>query len=126
MSWLNRRIRTLREFLLRRHGRCGNGRLEGLCAPDETGDANYFAYTEPHFDRDRDILIAIEFDDMSKVWINNHLAWNQTVNPWKLGPAHRKVSFKKGFNTVIICMENRCPLMDFSLVLCPPNFLKQD
>jgi hypothetical protein len=92
--------------------------------PNETGNAIYYAYTELHFDQDRDILLAIGIDDASKVWINDDIIWNHRVNSWKIGTSLRKVTFKKGYNTVLIRMENGGPLMDFSLVLCPPGALE--
>ncbi|MEX2606848.1 MAG: hypothetical protein WD708_05840 [Kiritimatiellia bacterium] len=91
--------------------------------PRETGNAIYFAYTELYFDRERDILVAIGIDDRSKVWVNDQVIWNHTAQSWRLGTTLRKVTFRKGYNTVLIRMENGAPLMDFSLVLCPPEAL---
>ncbi len=92
--------------------------------PNETGDAIYYAYTELHFDQDRDILLAIGIDDHSTIWLNDEIIWRHRVSSWKIGSSLRKVTFKKGYNTVLIRMENGGPLMDFSLVLCPPNALQ--
>ncbi|MDQ8206305.1 hypothetical protein QEH52_02215 [Coraliomargarita sp. SDUM461003] len=92
--------------------------------PNETGDAIYYAYTELHFDRDRDILLAIGIDDHSTIWLNDEVIWRHRVNSWNIGSSLRKVTFKQGYNTVLIRMENGGPLMDFSLVLCPPSALQ--
>jgi hypothetical protein len=92
--------------------------------PNETGNAIYYAYTELHFDRDRDILLAIGIDDHSTVWLNDEIIWRHRVNSWNIGSTLRKVTFKKGYNTVLIRMNNGAPLMDFSLVLCPPSALQ--
>ncbi|WFB36340.1 hypothetical protein P3T73_00995 [Kiritimatiellota bacterium B12222] len=94
--------------------------------PIETGDAIYFAYTELYFDQQRDILVAIGIDDNSKVWINDQVIWSSNVNTWELGTSLRKVTFRKGYNRVLIRMENGAPLMDFSLVLCPPEALPDE
>lgn len=92
--------------------------------PNETGDAIYYAYTELHFDQDRDILLAIGIDDHSTIWLNDEIIWRHQVNSWNIGSSLRKVTFKQGYNTVLIRMENGGPLMDFSLVLCPPSALQ--
>ncbi|MDA3873294.1 MAG: hypothetical protein PF795_04980 [Kiritimatiellae bacterium] len=91
--------------------------------PYETGNAIYFAYTELYFDQARDIVLAIGIDDESNVWVNGIRIWGHSLKSWNMGSALRKVHFKEGYNTILIRMDNGAPLMDFSLVLCPPGVL---
>ena len=90
--------------------------------PDEQSNSTYYAYTEVHFDKDRDMLLAIASDDAAKVWVNDILVWQDNgLSPWSLDEGFRKVAFKKGYNKVLIRIANGPVVCQYSLLLCPPD-----
>ena len=90
--------------------------------PDEQSNSTYYAYTEVHFDKDRDMLLAIASDDAAKVWVNDILVWQDNgLSAWNLDEGFRKVAFKKGYNKVLIRIANGPVVCQYSLLLCPPD-----
>lgn len=90
--------------------------------PDEQSNSTYYAYTEVHFDKDRDMLLAIASDDAAKVWVNDILVWQDNgLSAWNLDEGFRKVAFKKGFNKVLVRIANGPVVCQYSLLLCPPD-----
>lgn len=93
-----------------------------IVPPEEQGNSTYYAWTEVYFEEDRDMLLAIASDDAAKVWINDMLVWeDHGQSAWNLDEGFRVVYFKKGFNKVLVRIENGPILCTFSLLLCPPQ-----
>jgi hypothetical protein len=82
--------------------------------------AIYYAYTELYSDKPRDLWIAIGSDDKSKVWINDQQVWTSGSQHkgWRVDEGFRKVHFRKGFNKVLLRLENGHLGTAFSLVVC--------
>jgi hypothetical protein len=92
-----------------------------IIPPEEKGNSTYYAWTEVYFDEDRDMLLAIASDDAAKDWINDILVWeDRGQSAWNLDEGFRLVYFKKGFNKILVRIENGPILCTFSLLLCPP------
>ncbi len=90
--------------------------------PRPTYSATYYAYTEVYSDATREMLVAVASDDMAKVWINGQIIWTDVgQSSWNLDEGFRKVIFKKGFNTVLVRIENGPAYVGFSVLLCPPG-----
>ncbi len=90
--------------------------------PDEQRDSTYYAYTEVHFEKAQDMLLAIASDDAAKVWVNDILVWQDNgLSAWSLDEGFRKVAFKKGFNKILIRIANGPVVCQYSLLLCPPD-----
>jgi hypothetical protein len=90
----------------------------------EMESATYYAYTEVHADEDLELLLAVASDDAAKVWIGDTLVWQDGGNsPWRLDEGFRRVRLRKGFNPVLVRLENGPIACTFSLMLCPPEVL---
>lgn len=88
--------------------------------PDEITDAVYYAYTEVHSDRSREVLLAVGSDDYAKIWINDLVVWEeQGLSSWSLDQGFRKVLLKKGYNTILLRLESGPGVAFFSLMLMP-------
>jgi hypothetical protein len=99
-----------------------SGRIQ-VVPPDERSNAVYYAYTEVHFEQDTDMLLAVASDDSSKLWINDIVVWDdKTHSDWRIGEGSRKVFFKKGYNRLLLRLENRGSETEFSVLICPPTF----
>jgi hypothetical protein len=93
-----------------------------IIPPDEQGDSTYYAWTEVFFEEEQDMLIAIASDDAAKVWINDMLVWEDNgQSAWNLDEGFREVYFKKGFNKVLVRIENGPILCTFSVLMCPSS-----
>ena len=92
--------------------------------PAEEESSTYYAYTEVHFDEEMEMLVAVASDDAAKVWLNDQVIWRDDgIGPWRLDEGFRKVIFKKGFNTLLVRIENGPITCTFSILLCPPEVL---
>lgn len=92
--------------------------------PDEQRDSAYYAFTELYFEDDSDMLLAIASDDAAKVWINELLVWeDKDLSPWNIGEGFRKVFFRKGYNKVLVRIDNGPVVCQFSVLICPPEAL---
>ena len=90
------------------------------------GAATYYAYTDVWFEEARDMLIAVASDDASSVWLNGQIIWQDTgQSAWSLGEGFRKVHFNKGYNDVLVRIENGPGHCIWSVVLCPPEMLNK-
>ncbi|MFG0251137.1 MAG: hypothetical protein ACF8OB_19810 [Phycisphaeraceae bacterium JB051] len=99
-----------------------SGRIQ-VVPPNERSNAVYYAYTEVHFDDNTDMLLAVASDDSSKLWINDLVVWDdKTHSDWRIGEGSRKVFFKKGYNKLLLRLENRGAETEFSVLICPPTF----
>ncbi|MAX25176.1 MAG: hypothetical protein CMJ19_11800 [Phycisphaeraceae bacterium] len=99
-----------------------SGRIQ-VVPPNERSNAVYYAYTEVHFDQNTDMLLAVASDDSSKLWINDLVVWDdKTHSDWRIGEGSRKVFFKKGYNKLLLRLENRGSETEFSVLICPPTF----
>jgi hypothetical protein len=91
-----------------------------ITPPDEVDGSVYFAYTEVFFEEEEEVLVAVASDDAAKVWINDLVVWEDTgLSSWRLDEGFRKVLFKKGYNTVLVRIENGPVACIYSLLLCP-------
>lgn len=92
--------------------------------PAEEESATYYAYTEVFFEEETEMLVAVASDDAAKVWVNDQLIWRDDgIGPWRLDEGFRKVVFKKGFNTLLVRIENGPITCTYSILLCPPEVL---
>lgn len=92
--------------------------------PRPTFSATFYAYTEVYSDETREMLVAVASDDMAKVWLNGDVIWTDIgQSGWNLDEGFRRVIFKKGFNTVLVRIENGPAYVAFSVLLCPPSLL---
>lgn len=88
--------------------------------PMEKSNSTYYAFTELYFEQDTDMLLAIASDDAAKVWINDLLVWeDQGLSSWHIGEGFRKVFFQKGFNKVLVRIDNGPVVCQFSVLICP-------
>jgi len=88
--------------------------------PSEKTNSTYYAYTELFFEEAQNMLIAIASDDAAKVWVNDKLVWEDAeLSEWTLDESFQKIAFKKGYNSVMLRIENGPGVCQFSMVLCP-------
>jgi len=82
--------------------------------------AIYYAYTEVYSDRPRDLWIAIGSDDKSKVWVEGHEVWvsGSQLKGWRVDEGFRKVHFRKGYNRILLRLENGHGGTAFSVCIC--------
>ena len=98
-----------------------------MSPPEVTGGSTYYAYTEVWCEQDQDLLIACATDDAGELWVNGTLVWQDTGwSEWRLDEGYRKVFFHKGFNTLLLRVDNGPGYCRWSLLLCPPGALKKD
>ncbi len=97
----------------------------GLIVPTNSEEYGiWYACTELHFDRPRDLWVAMGSDDKGRLWINDVPVWvsaDQHKN-WDPGEAYRRVHFQQGRNRILLRCENGWHGMGFSLwVYLPEN-----
>ena len=64
----------------------------------------------------------IASDDAAKVWINDLLVWqDDEESGWQLDEGFRKVVFRKGFNKILVRIENGPVVCYYSVLVCPPD-----
>lgn len=70
------------------------------------------------------MLVAMSSDDAVKVWLNDRIIWEDGRGVlWRLGEGFRRVHFRKGYNTLLVRLENGPIRCIWSLLLCPPETL---
>ena len=81
---------------------------EMMTPADPEEYAIYYAYTELHCDRAMDLWVAVGSDDKANVWLNGMPIWisSDKLKGWKVNEGFRKVSFRKGVNSVLYRVEN--------------------
>jgi len=90
--------------------------------PDEREQSTYYGYTEVYFDEETVMLVAVASDDVAKVWLNGLVIWQDSgLSQWRLDEGFRNVIFKKGFNTILLRVDNGPITCTYSLLLCPPD-----
>ncbi|WP_193211077.1 hypothetical protein [Luteolibacter marinus] len=96
------------------------------CQPPEvSGASTYYAHTEVWFENDRDMLIAVASDDAASVWLNDQIIWqDRGQSSWNLGEGYRRVHFRKGYNKMLVRIENGPVHCVWSVLLCPPEVMK--
>jgi hypothetical protein len=93
-----------------------------ITPPDETDGSVYYAYTEVYFEEEAEALIAVASDDAAKVWVNDMVVWQDTgLSAWRLDEGFRRVLFRKGYNRVLVRIENGPVACVYSILLCPVN-----
>ena len=86
--------------------------------PDKMDNAIYYAYTDVHFEEDTDVLAMIGTDDASVLWINGEQVWlDDELSTWGLHENILHVHFRKGWNTILFCVENGPDECQFSFVM---------
>ena len=89
---------------------------------DEQSNTTYYGSTEVHFEQETDMLLAVASDDAAKVWVNGIVVWQDVgLSSWQLDEGFRKVRFKKGFNELLVRLENGPGPCYYSLLLCPAD-----
>ena len=96
---------------------------QARCQPPRVyADSTYYAYTDLWFEQPRDMLIAIATDDAARVWLNGEIIWqDEGISAWNLGEGYRRVRFKKGYNDLLVRIENGPRHCIWSVLLCPPE-----
>ena len=90
--------------------------------PAEMESSTYYGYTEVFFEEEMEMLVAVASDDAARIWLNDQLIWQDDgLGPWRLDEGFRKVVFRKGFNTVLLRIENGPITCTYSVLLCPPE-----
>lgn len=90
--------------------------------PNEKSNSTYYGSTEVFFEETTDMLLAVASDDAAKVWINGIAVWQDNdLSSWKLDEGFRKVRFKKGYNDILVRIENGPMVCYYSLLLCPTD-----
>jgi hypothetical protein len=88
--------------------------------PDEQSNSTYYCSTEVYFEEATEMLVAIASDDAARLWVNEKLVWeDRGWSAWDLSEGFRSILFKKGFNDVLVRLENFPVLCEFSVLLCP-------
>lgn len=97
------------------------------CQPPRVyGASTYYAFTELWFEQEREMLIAVASDDAASMWLNDQIVWADTgQSSWSLGEGYRRVRFRKGFNTLLVRIENGPVHCVWSVLLCPPEVMDQ-
>ena len=86
--------------------------------PDKMDNAIYYAYTDVHFEEDTDVLAMIGSDDASVLWINGEQVWfDDELSTWGLHENIVHIHFRKGWNTILFCVENGPDECQFSFVM---------
>jgi hypothetical protein len=100
---------------------------QARCQPPRVhGASTYYAYTDLWFEQPRDMLIAVASDDASRVWLNGEIIWqDEGQSPWQLGEGYRRVHFKKGYNDMLVRIENGPIHCVWSVLLCPPEVMEK-
>jgi len=85
----------------------------------------WYAFTELHFDRARDLWVTMGSDDKGRLWINDSLVWVSESHHkiWEPDEAQRRVHFRKGRNKILFRIENGQHGMSFSLWVHLPEGL---
>lgn len=106
-------------------------RIEPFAEDNETYAIWYF-YTEIYSDKDEARWVAFGSDDYSIAWLaapgeeSGRVIWRspKQPQPWlAFGPGcFRKVEFKKGYNALLLKLENAGGTTGFSVIIClDPN-----
>jgi len=95
-----------------------------LQPPEVFGGETWYAYTEVYSDKTRDMLLAAASDDFAKVWLNDQVVWDDPQqSAWSMGEALRKVTFRKGYNTILLRIGNGPGPLVWSVLVSPPEVL---
>ncbi len=93
--------------------------------PRVYSSAVYYAFTEIYSDETREMLLAAASDDRSKIWLNDQVVWEDPVESgWAMGEAYRRVTLRKGYNRLLMRIENGPAHCVWSVLLCPPGVEK--
>ncbi len=91
-----------------------------ITPPDEIDGSVYYAYTEVHADEEQEVLIAVASDDAAKVWVNDLVVWQDIgLSAWRLDEGFRRILFRKGYNRILVRVENGPVICSYSILLCP-------
>jgi hypothetical protein len=93
-----------------------------MCVAPHTADefAIWYAYTEVYADKAQSRWCIFGSDDYGKTWVNGDLVYRSGKEPhhWIPDRGWRKVHFRKGYNTVLVKLENGGGATGFSLCIC--------
>ncbi len=92
-----------------------------MIPPDADEYAVYYLFTELYSDRERDAWLAVGSDDQSTLWVNQQLVWKSgsQLKGWQIGEGLRRVHLQKGYNPVLLRVENGWYALVVSLVIAP-------
>lgn len=96
-----------------------------LVVPDERGSSTYYTYTDVFFEEAQDMLVAMGTDDSGRLWINGlPVGQDSGLSPWSIDETVRKVHFKRGYNQILVRLENGPKDAELSFLICPPEALR--
>ena len=81
--------------------------------------AIWYGYTEVWSQKDQARVCLFGSDDYSKVWVNGELIYTSGKDPhhWIPDRGYQKVFFKKGFNSILLKLENGGGTTGFSMCI---------
>lgn len=96
-----------------------------LVVPDERGNSTYYAYTDVFFEEAQEMLVSMGTDDSGRLWINGlPVGQDKGLSPWAIDETVRKVYFQKGYNPILVRLENGPKDAELSFLICPPEALR--
>ncbi len=96
-----------------------------IIVPDEAEESTYYLYTDIYFERDTEMVTAFASDDAARVWITypsgrKLLVWEDNLrSSWKMNEIIKKILFRKGYNQILVRLENGPTYCAFSMIFCP-------
>ena len=86
----------------------------------------YYLYTELYFEEPQELILSIAADDAAKVWVNEvPVLEEDALSDWTLNENFNKIRFRKGFNKVLIRLQNGPGECDLSVILCTEDLIKR-
>ena len=84
-----------------------------------TNYAIWYAYTELYCEADQNRWVIFGSDDYSKTWVNGELIWTSGKTPhhWIPDRGYRKVRFRKGYNQILLKLENAGGTTGYSMAI---------
>jgi hypothetical protein len=81
--------------------------------------AIWYAYTEIYSEKDQEPYMIFGSDDYSRIWVNGKKIWSSGKTPHKWIPDRGfvKVKLDKGFNRMLVKIENGPGTMGFSVAV---------
>jgi hypothetical protein len=81
--------------------------------------AIWYAYVEVYSDQEQDLWTAFGSDDYGKAWVEGKLVWasGKHVKPFAPGQDYRKVRFRRGYNRILVKLENAGGTTGFSVII---------
>ncbi len=88
---------------------------------DSTQNAVYFAFTEVYAEEEMDVLLAFGADDEARLWINDVMVYESVGHQaWRMDQNYTRIHLRRGYNSVLVRLENGPDVTHFSVLLTPP------